>query len=43
LKIAWQLCTGIGLLPRPQGEEQRRQTAVMLAEGMAALHRDLPG
>jgi len=43
LKIAWQLCTGIGLLPRPQGEEQRRQTAVMLEEGMAALHRDLPG
>ena len=43
LKIAWQLCTGIGLLPRPQGEEQRRQTAVMLEEGMAALQRGFAG
>src|SRR5213592_760233 len=43
LKIAWQLSTGIGLVPRPQGEEQRRQTALMLEEGMAALQRDFPG
>ncbi len=39
LKIAKQLCTGGGILPRPQAEEEHRQTATMLEEGLAALDR----
>ena len=35
LKIAKQLCTTRGVRPRPDGEEQRRQVAVMLAQGLA--------
>ena len=39
LKIAKQLCTAAGVLPRPHGEEEHRQTAAMLQEGLAALDR----
>ena len=35
LKIAKQLCTTRGVRPRPDGDEQRRQVAVMLAQGLA--------
>ncbi|HVD14796.1 MAG TPA: phosphotransferase [Actinomycetota bacterium] len=35
LKIAKQLCTTRGVRPRPDGEEQRRQVDVMLAQGLA--------
>jgi Ser/Thr protein kinase RdoA (MazF antagonist) len=37
LKIAKQLCTSRGLSPRPQVEEEHRQTAEMLREGLTAL------
>jgi aminoglycoside phosphotransferase (APT) family kinase protein len=43
LKIAKQLCTASGLLPRPQAEEEHRQTAAMLEEGLAALDRGFRG
>ena len=39
LKIAKQLCTVAGVLPRPHGEEEHRQAAAMLEEGGAALDR----
>jgi hypothetical protein len=35
LKVAKQLCTTRGVRPRPDGEEQRRQVAMMLAQGLA--------
>ena len=35
LKIAKQLCTVRGVRPRPDGDEQRRQVGVMLAQGLA--------
>jgi aminoglycoside phosphotransferase (APT) family kinase protein len=35
LKIAKQLCTTRGVRPRPDGEEQRRQVDMMLAQGLA--------
>jgi aminoglycoside phosphotransferase (APT) family kinase protein len=35
LKIAKQLCTTRGVLPRPDGDEQRRQVGMMLAQGLA--------
>ena len=35
LKIAKQLCTTRGVRPRPDGDEQRRQVAMMLAQGLA--------
>ncbi len=37
LKIAKQLCTLRGLRPRPEGEEQRRQVALMIAQGLGSL------
>ena len=37
LKIAKQLCTSRGLAPRPQVEEEHRQTAEMLRQGLTAL------
>jgi aminoglycoside phosphotransferase (APT) family kinase protein len=37
LKIAKQLCTLRGLEPRPRAEEEHRQTAAILHEGLAAL------
>ena len=37
LKIAKQLCTHRGVAPRPQAEEEYRQTAAMLREGLVAL------
>jgi aminoglycoside phosphotransferase (APT) family kinase protein len=43
LKIAWQLCTGTGVAPRPQAQERRRQAAAMLAQGVAVLERHFPG
>jgi hypothetical protein len=41
LKIAKQLCTVRGVRPRPDGEEQHRQVAVILAQGQA--YRDAVG
>jgi hypothetical protein len=35
LKIAKQLCTTRGVRPRPDGDEQRRQVGMMLAQGLA--------
>jgi aminoglycoside phosphotransferase (APT) family kinase protein len=35
LKVAKQLCTTRGVRPRPDGEEQRRQVEMMLAQGLA--------
>jgi hypothetical protein len=43
LKIAKQLCTARGVLPRPRGEEAHRQTAAILDEGLAALDRGVRG
>lgn len=40
LKIAKQLCTLRGLRPRPEGEEQRRQVALMVGQGLGALPAD---
>lgn len=40
LKIVKQLCTRRGLRPRPEGEEQRRQVAVMLEQGLGSLPAD---
>ena len=40
LKIAKQLCTSRGLIPRPQVEEEHRQTAEMLREALSALACD---
>ncbi|HWQ13750.1 MAG TPA: phosphotransferase [Roseiflexaceae bacterium] len=40
LKIAKQLCTLRGLRPRPEGEEQRRQVALMIAQGLGSLPSD---
>jgi aminoglycoside phosphotransferase (APT) family kinase protein len=37
LKIAKQLCSMRGLRPRPEGEEQRRQVQLMIAQGIGAL------
>jgi hypothetical protein len=39
LKIAWQLCTGYGPYPRPQGHEQHQQVRLILDQGLAALSR----
>jgi len=38
LKIAKQLCMHSGVAGRPHGEEEYRQTAAMLREGVAALN-----
>ena len=38
LKIAKQLCMHSGVAGRPHGEEEYRQTAAMLREGLAALN-----
>jgi aminoglycoside phosphotransferase (APT) family kinase protein len=35
LKITKQLCTTRGVRPRPDGDEQRRQVGVILAQGLA--------
>jgi aminoglycoside phosphotransferase (APT) family kinase protein len=43
LKIAKQLCTESGLPPRPDPDEEYRQTAVMLQEGLAAVDRGARG
>jgi hypothetical protein len=40
LKIAKQLCTLRGLRPRPEGEEQRRQVALMIEQGLGSLPAD---
>lgn len=40
LKIAKQLCTLRGLRPRPEGEEQHRQVALMVEQGLGALPAD---
>ena len=37
LKIAKQLCTSRGPMPRPEVEEEHRQTAEMLRQGLTAL------
>lgn len=37
LKIAKQLCTVRGLRPRPEGDEQYRQTKLMVEQGLGAL------
>ena len=37
LKIAKQLCTSRGLVPRPEVREEHRQTAEILREGLLAL------
>jgi hypothetical protein len=40
LKIAKQLCTLRGLRPRPEGEEQHRQVALIIEQGLAAIPAD---
>ena len=37
LKIAKQLCTMRGLRPRPEGEDQRRQTLLMIEQGLSSI------
>jgi hypothetical protein len=40
LKIAKQICTMRGLRPRPEGEEQHRQAALIIEQGLGALPAD---
>lgn len=40
LKIAKQLCSGRGLRPRPEGDEQRRQVRLMMEQGLDSLPND---
>ena len=37
LKIARQLCLGVGPGPVPTGEERRRQAQMILRQGLAAI------